>query len=106
MVFSICGGTGAGTFINMAYIIKNTLSNCKLTGYAVLPDVFDNMSNYGMARVKPNAYGSICDLDWFMHLNGTEKLQFDYVTSKQQITGAPFNAIFIIDNRNENGDNI
>lgn len=104
MVFSICGGTGAGTFINMAYIIKNTLSNCKLTGYAVLPDVFDNMSNYGMARVKPNAYGSICDLDWFMHLNGTEKLQFDYVTSKQQITGAPFNAIFFIDNRNENGD--
>lgn len=104
MVFSVSGGTGAGTFINMAYIIKNALAKCKLTGYAVLPDVFENMSNYGMERVKPNAYGSICDLDWFMHLNGTEKLQFDYVTSKQSIVGAPFNAIFFIDNRNENGD--
>lgn len=104
MVFSMSGGTGAGTFLNMAYIIKNALNKCKLTGYAVLPDVFENMSNYGMERVKPNAYGSICDLDWFMHLNGTEKLQFDYVTSKQQIVGAPFNAIFFIDNRNENGD--
>lgn len=104
MVFSLSGGTGAGTFLNMAYVIKNALNKCKLTGYAVLPDVFENMSNYGMERVKPNAYGSICDLDWFMHLNGTEKLQFDYVTSKQQITGAPFNAVFFIDNRNENGD--
>lgn len=104
MVFSVSGGTGAGTFLNMAYIIKEALTKCKLTGYAVLPDVFENMSNYGMDRVKPNAYGSICDLDWFMHLNGTEKLQFDYVTSKQQIIGAPFNALFFIDNKNENGD--
>lgn len=104
MVFSMSGGTGAGTFINMAYIIKNAISKCKLTGYAVLPDVFENMSNYGMERVKPNTYGSIHDLDWFMHLAGTEKLQFDYVTTKQQIIGAPFSAIFFIDNKNENGD--
>ena len=104
MVFSMGGGTGAGTFINMAYVIKNALNKCKLTAYAVLPDVFENMSNYGMERVKPNTYGSIYDLDWFMHLNGTEKLQFDYVTSKQQIIGAPFSAVFFVDNKNENGD--
>lgn len=104
MVFSMSGGTGAGTFLNMAYVIKNALDKCKLTGYAVLPDVFESMSNYGMERVKPNAYGSIHDLDWFMHLSGTEKLHFDYVTSKQQIIGAPFSAIFFIDNKNENGD--
>ena len=104
MVFSMSGGTGAGTFLNMAYIIKNAISKCKLTGYAVLPDVFENMSNYGMERVKPNTYGSIYDLDWFMHLTGTEKLQFDYVTTKQQIIGAPFSAIFFIDNKNENAD--
>ena len=108
MVFSMCGGTGAGTFLNMAYIIKDALAGmnnkCKLTGYAVLPDVFENMSNYGMERVKPNTYGSIYDLDWFMHLNGTENLQFNYVTSKQKIEGAPFNAMFFIDNKNVNGD--
>lgn len=104
MVFSVGGGTGAGTFINMAYIIKNALNKCKLTGYAVLPDVFENMSNYGMERVKPNSFGSIYDLDWFMHLNGTEKLQFDYVSAKQSINGTPFNAFFFIDNKNEHGD--
>lgn len=104
LVFSVGGGTGAGTFINMAYIIKHALPKCKLTGYAVLPDVFESMSNYGMERVKPNAYGCIADLDWFMHLKGTEHLQFDYVTAKQSITGAPFNAFFFIDNKNEKGD--
>ena len=105
MVFSMSGGTGAGTFINMAYVIRHALDNkCKLTGYAVLPDIFETMSQYGMERVKPNTYGSIIDLDYFMHLNGTEGLQFDYVTSMQEIKSKPFSAFFFIDNRNKGGD--
>ena len=104
MVFSMCGGTGAGTFMNMAYVIKHALGKCKLTGYAVLPDVFESMSQFGMERVKPNTYGSIVDLDYFMHLNGTEGLQFDYVTSTQDIKSRPFSAFFFIDNKNKSGD--
>ena len=105
MVFSMSGGTGAGTFINMAYVVKRALGNkCKITGYAVLPDVFESMSQYGMDRVKPNTYGSILDLDYFMHLNGTEGLQFDYVSSTQEIKSRPFSAFFFVDNKNKNGD--
>ncbi len=104
MVFSMCGGTGAGTFINMAYVIRQALGKCKITGYAVLPDVFECMSQYGMERVKPNTYGSIVDLDYFMHLNGTEGLQFDYVTSTQDVNNRPFSAFFFIDNKNKGGD--
>lgn len=104
MVCSLSGGTGAGTFINMAYIIRQALGKCKLTGYAVLPDVFENMSQFGMERVKPNTYGSIVDLDYFMHLNGTEGFQFDYVTTTQKIESRPFSAFFFIDNRNKGGD--
>ncbi len=104
MVFSMGGGTGAGTFLNMAYVIKNALGKCKLTGYAVLPDVFETMSQFGMERVKPNTYGSIVDLDYFMHLNGTEGLQFDYVTSTVDVKSRPFSAFFFIDNKNRNGD--
>ncbi len=105
MVFSMSGGTGAGTFINMAYVIRHALGyKCKLTGYAVLPDIFETMSQFGMERVKPNTYGSIVDLDYFMHLNGTEGLQFDYVTSTQEIKNRPFSAFFFIDNRNRGGD--
>ena len=104
MVFSMSGGTGAGTFLNMAYIIRHALGKCKVTGYAVLPDVFESMSQYGMERVKPNTYGSIMDLDYFMHLNGTEGLQFDYVTGTQEIKSRPFSAFFFIDNKNKGGD--
>lgn len=104
MVFSMSGGTGAGTFLNMAYVIRYALGKCKVTGYAVLPDVFESMSQYGMERVKPNTYGSIMDLDYFMHLNGTEGLQFDYVTGTQEVKNRPFSAFFFIDNKNKGGD--
>ena len=37
VVFSVAGGTGAGTFLNMAYIIKKALyDQCKTVGSAVL----------------------------------------------------------------------
>ena len=39
MVFSVAGGTGSGTFLNMAYTIKDVAPQCKLMGYAVMPDV-------------------------------------------------------------------
>jgi len=104
IVFSMSGGTGAGTFINMAYVIRQALGKCKVTGYAVLPDVFESMSQYGMERVKPNTYGSIIDLDYFMHLSGTEGLQFDYITGTQEIKSRPFSAFFFIDNKNKGGD--
>lgn len=104
MVFSMSGGTGGGTFLDMAYVIRHALGKCKLTGYAVLPDVFEAMSQYGMERVKPNTFGSIVDLDYFMHLNGTEGMTFDYVTSTQDVKSRPFSAFFFIDNKNRGGD--
>lgn len=104
VVFSLGGGTGAGTFIDMAYVIRHALGKCKVTGYAVLPDVFESMSRYGMERVKPNTYGSIFDLDYFMHLDGTEGLQFDYVTGTQEVDVRPYTAFFFVDNTNKAGD--
>jgi hypothetical protein len=106
MVFSVCGGTGCGTFINMAYLFKKLVPNCKLTGYGVLPDVFEAMSSTGMAKVKPNAYGAIMDLDWLMHfgLKEGDELSLDYIRTIDQVNGRPFNAFFFVDNKNSNND--
>lgn len=104
MVFSVCGGTGAGTFINMAYLLKEVAPQCKLTGYGVLPDVFEAMSNSGMAKVKANAYAAIQDLDWLMHLDGTKKITLDYITEEPSFDTKPFNAFFFLDNKNVNND--
>lgn len=107
MVFSICGGTGCGTFIDMAYLIRKVEPECKLTGYAVLPDVFESMVPAGpaMAKVKPNAYGAIYDLDWLMHLKpSSHPVNLDYITQTESTNLRPFNAVMFIDNANENKD--
>ena len=105
MIFSVCGGTGCGTFLNMAYLLRKCAPQCKLTGYGILPDVFEAMSTSGMAKVKPNAYGAIQDLDWLMHLNlNSDKVAFDYINYVQHTNEKPFNAFFFVDNKNSNND--
>lgn len=105
IVFSLGGGTGCGTFINMAYLLRKEVPNCKLTGYAVLPDVFEAMSNFGMKNVKPNAYGAMVDLDYLMHMGiSSEPLQLEYVNHSYEIKKEPFDAVIFIDNKNSNGD--
>lgn len=105
MVFSVCGGTGCGTFINMAYLLRDKAPQCKLTGYAVLPDVFKHMSNSGMAKVAPNAYGAIEDLDYLMHMGiGSKPIKLDYINGSFEIKDRPFNSVIFIDNKNDRGD--
>lgn len=107
MVFSVCGGTGCGTFINMAYLLRKEAPNCKLTGYAILPGVFKSMSSTGMNNVYPNAYGAIADLDFLMHMGmGVEPFNLRYINEKDnyKIQDKPFNSVIFIDNQNEAGD--
>jgi len=108
MVFSVCGGTGCGTFIDTAYLLRQILPNRRITGYAVLPDVFESMGNgnASMARVKPNAYGAILDLDWLMHLSMDSKpISLDYISVPViETNDNPFNTVYFVDNRNANGD--
>lgn len=105
LIFSVCGGTGCGTFINVAYLLRKCAPSSKITGYGILPDVFEAMSSHGMAKVKPNAYGAIQDLDWLMHLNlNSDKVVFDYINSVQETNDKPFNAFFFVDNKNSNND--
>lgn len=105
MVFSVCGGTGCGTFLNMAYLLKKEAPNCKLTGYAVLPDVFKSMARAGMAKVAPNAYGAIMDLDYLMHMGiGAKPFKLEYIKDNYEIKDRPFNSVVFIDNKNDNQD--
>lgn len=103
MVFSICGGTGSGTFINMAYLLRDVAPGSRINGYAVLPDVFKSMANSSMAGVAPNAYGALMDLDYLMHRSmGGSSLKIDYLSGEQyEISSRPFNSVVFIDNKNK-----
>lgn len=107
MVFSVCGGTGCGTFINTAYLLREIAPKCKISGYAVLPNVFRSMlRGAGAARIAPNAYGAIRDLDYLMSLTGTpdcKPFDIQYLDCIKSYNNRPFDAVFFIDNRNANG---
>lgn len=106
MVFSLGGGTGCGTFINMAYLLQRAVPDVKLSGYAVMADVFRAMmQGAGMARVRPNAMGAIRDLDYLMHLSpASEPVEIKWLRESQMVYKRPFTAFYFIDNCNANGD--
>ena len=83
MVFSICGGTGCGTFLNMAYLIQGISPEYKVTGYSVLPGVFKALP--ACAHVIPNAYGALVDLDYLMHQGiGNTPVELKYINESSQ----------------------
>ena len=110
IVFSIAGGTGSGNFIDMAYLVKRIFheqalpDTSKIVGYMVLPDVYDAQLNFGTERLFPNGCGSLVDLDYLMHRQFDKTTVVNYLTTQATLTGAPFNTLVAISNRNHNGD--
>lgn len=106
MVFSMCGGTGCGTFLNVAYLIREHCSSFapKLMGYGVLPGVFRTQLPNQSPNVKANAYGALLDLDYLMNMNGQTKIHIDNINDVYETSERPFDAFTLVDNRNSRGD--
>lgn len=106
MVFSLGGGTGSGTFLNTAYLIQRLLPNVKISGYAVLSDVFRTMVSGAMSsRVRPNGKGAIIDLDYLAHLEPTsEPVEIKWFQQTDSVKNRPFTALYFVDNRNDHND--
>lgn len=106
MVFSLGGGTGSGTFLNTAYLIKRMFPKIKISGYAVLADVFRTMVTGAMsARVKTNGKGAIIDLDYLAHLTpDSEPIDVKWFHTNDRVKTRPFEALYFVDNSNENSD--
>ena len=71
LVFSPCGGTGAGTFLDTAITIKD--SNPKQTIYAwmVMPEFFKGFSNTD--NVGKNTYAALIEIDHLMGKDHNKK---------------------------------
>ncbi len=106
MVFSLGGGTGSGIFLNTAYLIKRMFPNIKISGYAVLSDVFRTMVTGAMsARVKPNGKGAIIDLDYLAHLTpDSTPVEIKWFHTVDKVNSRAFDALYFVDNCNENND--
>lgn len=110
IVFSIAGGTGSGSFLDIAYLVKDIMKTLalpetsKIIGYMVLPDVYDAQLTFGKARLLPNAYGSLMDLDYLSHFTYDKEYRVNYLTESRVLRGEPFNSVIAISNSNHNGD--
>lgn len=106
LIFSLGGGTGCGTFIDMAYLLRRSAPKCKIAGYGLLPKVFRTKFKNEMGRVMPNGYGAMEDLDWLMCRDWNDTpitlpIQDGRTWSTQE---SPFNSCIFIDNENRNND--
>lgn len=111
VVASVCGGTGAGMFLDMAYTLGNLWKrkwnrfNTKICALLALPSVFADVSQ-GTERIRSNAYASLKELDHFMNKDvyADSELAFrtDYPYNEHPETLAfqPFDRVFLFDNNN------
>lgn len=106
IIFSLAGGTGCGTFINLAYLLKEISPDCKVSGYAVMGRVFKAMlSGSAVANVCINSYGAIKDLDYLMSLTPNSKsVGIEWRSETKRVNTRPFNALYLIDNKNKLND--
>ncbi len=103
IVFSLGGGTGCGTFLNLAYLLRKMYPlNTKISGYALMADVFRSMvQGAGSSRVRSNAYGAIVDLDYLMTVNEENPVELKWQRTTQTVASRPFDVLYFIDNKNE-----
>lgn len=106
MAMSIAGGTGAGSFMTVAHIIKEAYpTNVNLYGYGVNWGVFRAMDPSGnkTPRVISNAYAAIMDIDYTMHATPSEPKKLSLNNEVKTITRPLFDTFYVVDNKTNQG---
>lgn len=121
LVSSIAGGTGAGSFLDMAFLLRhlsriNDWPSLNITGYLVLPTNFSDKPQGGEGEViYANAMASLRELEFYssrkdlgiediddsnMEFTSSHDYQVQWDANKEplRIVGPPFNLCYLIDN--------
>jgi hypothetical protein len=110
LVSSVCGGTGSGVLLDVAYLARNAIDKagidpefCYVNGVLALPSVFPTVKKIG---IESNAFACLRELDYYMEA----EWQVDYGNPRVpqfSISGRrPFNIIYLVDARNEQGQGL
>lgn len=103
---SICGGTGSGTFLDMAYLTRyladevgiTAARNVDVVGMLMLPEAFPEIRTTGAARIRANAYGALLDLEYYNQPAeaNTELYQVDFPGETVSVAGPPFSLCYLV----------
>ena len=106
IVTSFCGGTGAGSFINIAELVQRNFGNrANIIGHGVMHGIFRAMDPCPTRRPfhHINAYSSILDLDYLMSASMDNPITFEINGATRTFTRPLFDEFFVIDNSTPNG---
>jgi len=123
IVSSLAGGTGAGSFLQIAYYVKDVMRNDyhinspKITGYFVLADVLCNDRAVGfnvkqVENTRSNTYACVKELDAFIHRDKVQifrPIDFEYKLAQEDKRlphGVPYNLCYMIDYTTRQGQNL
>jgi hypothetical protein len=100
VVGSLAGGTGSGTFLDVAFLLRQLMKDeDQLFGYFLLPDIYTNRP--GTQNVEANAYAALKELDHFM--NFRENLSYTLGGRRIQVEKKPFDMVFLVNRQNRAG---
>lgn len=109
IVFSLCGSTGSGIFLDIAYLLQEIRqeTNIKITlnGYGILPSTLINsLSQHATSTNSTlrtylfgNSYAAISELDYLMKLK-KNKLSVQLPWKEEKQSEPPFEKVTLIDN--------
>ncbi len=123
IVSSMAGGTGAGSFLQTAYLVReemmrNGILNPKVWGYFMLGDVFLKDPSINMSdptkttNVLANTYACLKELSGIYEISPENSIEFEYgapTATPFHITkdsSTPFEQCFLYDFENNAGNNI
>lgn len=97
LIAGIGGGTGSGSFLDLAYIIREIIrekgwtSRFEMIGCLYLPDVYE-VSGAGKYKIMENGYAALKELDYFMNVENLEDGGFNMqYLSKFEVTNPKTN---------------
>lgn len=122
IISSLAGGTGAGTFLQVAYYVKNAMKEHgaeapRVNGYFVLADVICDDPNTGMdvtqkENTRSNTYACMKELVNFSSSDrdsGLKKIEFEYRLGQRDLSlpkDPPYNVCFMMDHNGADGGNL
>lgn len=101
---SVCGGTGSGQFLDLAYLCRyaaSKLPGVKIYATLAMPNLFADVTEGTERMNEANAYAALKELDHFM-----DKKEYSAKYSSLGIDYSnlpPFDIVYLIDSPNEHG---
>ena len=102
VVGSLCGGTGSGTFLDMAYSLRHAYPEVKqLIGYFIIsPELYGNTPN-----MCANTYAALMELDYYSSLGTQFEVCYNqqyHINVKEQ--RPPFDYTYLVSKYTEQGN--